>query len=127
MDAMVGRDSALESKSFEILARRLCSLYLRQQGYGWDVGNTLEPVDPLDIVPRHIVKAAMRESALRKKVAPSLSDVGKSDKWTGKSTAKSSSNAPKKPAPKKSSHKSPHEPKRAKPSPSSSGGAGTKD
>jgi len=132
MDAMLVDfpDQAATSKSFEILARRLSAIYMNEQGYGWDVGNTLEPADPLNIIPRHVVKAALREVKLRKTVAPTSEPSGTKSKWSGATPAKSAKTEGKSSKPKgKSYPKSErkynnNESKRAGPSPPSSGGAG---
>ena len=132
MDAMLVDfpDQAATSKSFEILARRLSAIYMNEQGYGWDVGNTLEPADPLNIIPRHLLKAALREVKLRKTVAPSAEPSGTKSKWSGSTPSKSpktepkSSNPKRKAQPKSERKNNNNESKRTAPSPPSSGGAG---
>ena len=110
-------DAAATSESFEILARRLSAIYMNEKGYGWDVGNVLQPADPLDLIPRHVVKAAIRESTLRKKASPGAASGDGKSKWN-KSGDKSKSKDNN-----KFKNNKFHEKKRAEPSPSS-GGAG---
>ena len=100
MDAMF-RDfgaAAHASESFEVLARRLTAIYMNELGYGWDVGNALAPKDPVNFVPRHVLKAALRETNLRKKVAPAAAAGaatvgGGGGKWSGAAKPKSNPRA----------------------------------
>lgn len=73
LDALIREltpDVALALHGVEVLARRFVAILMVEEGYTWREADNVELRAPDDMIPRTLARAALKESALRRKAEP---------------------------------------------------------